>query len=60
MNIPHIKNTFRRRLHMLWIVPYIIISFLPLLLWHGIKEFWWILRDIEDSVKDVWWGRNVW
>lgn len=58
MNVPAIKNPVLRRLHLIWIVPYFIVAFIPLLLWHGLKEFLFMCREVPESLIEVWTGRN--
>lgn len=54
MNIPAIKNPVVRRLHFLWIIPYLIIVTLPMILYEGGKE---LLPSLPGSLRDVWTGR---
>lgn len=57
MNVPGIKDPLRRRLHLLWIIPYLTPAIVLLTLWAAAKEFADLLRTIPESLVDVWRGR---
>lgn len=60
MNVPGIKHHVLRRLQLIWIVPYIIVAFIPLLVWHGLKTLPAMCREVPESLIAVWKGRNRW
>jgi hypothetical protein len=54
MNVPGIKDPVRRRLHLVWIIPYVIVAVLPMIAYEGGKE---VIGPLLSSLRDVWTGR---
>lgn len=55
MNVPAIRNPLHRRLHLLWIVPYLGVYGPLCILWVGLRE---LVPEILSSLADVWHGRR--
>jgi hypothetical protein len=55
VNIPAIKNPVVRRLHLLWVIPYLIVMAPLHVVYQGCKE---VLPCLPSFLSDVWTGRR--
>lgn len=58
MNVARIKNPFVRRLHLVWIVPYLVVILVPYIVIIGCKE---VIPDWISTWGDlprVWTGKQ--
>lgn len=54
MNVPSWKPTWWRRVQLAWILPYLLIAYLPVMIYIGVRE----VGNPFDTLGDVWSGRR--
>ena len=48
MHVPGIKNKWLRRLNLLWIIPYLLLAWIPVALYVGLVEIGNPFRDLSS------------